>query len=277
MRKVSIALLAPVVGLAVVGCATKKYVQETVGTAESKLDVKIGTQGKRIDEQSGKVAAQAKQISDMGPRFTKIETSIDEFGNVARSAASRADEAYMKAENVDSRVTKLLASRNERKLVETIEVQFGYNRADLSDGAQTALAELIKELADNPTLQVDLEGYTDWRGSAQYNLDLSERRVTTVRRFLVQHGIDMSRINWIGMGAIPERGSRADLAKNRRVTVRLILPGEEMTAGAMPAPDAPEAREESPGESTPESAPETSETSQTSETSETLEGASSSQ
>jgi outer membrane protein OmpA-like peptidoglycan-associated protein len=253
MRKVSIALLVPVVGLGMVGCATKKYVQETVGTTESKLDTKIATQGKRIDEQGTKVAAQAKQLNDIGPRFTKIETSIDEFGNVARSAATRADEAYTKAEDVDSRLTKLMASRNQRKLVETIHVQFGYNRADLSDRAQTALAELIKELADNPTLQVDLEGYTDWRGTPEYNLDLSERRVATVRRFLVQHGVDMSRINWIGMGAITERGSRADLAKNRRVTVRLILPGEEMTADAMPAPaGTPPAREEGPAEVTPD-------------------------
>lgn len=251
MRNISIALLVPLVGLTVVGCATKKYVNQTVGTAESKLDAKLATQSKRVDEQAARTAAQAKQIGDMGTRFTKVETSIDEFGNVARSATTRADEAYARAEEVNGRVNKLLASQYERKLVETIHVQFAYNRADLADEAQTALAELIKELADNPALHVDLEGYTDWRGSPEYNLGLSERRVTTVRRFLVQHGIDMSRVNWIGMGAITERGSKADLAKNRRVTVRLLLPADEMTAGAVPAHgDKPSDRSEEPGEAT---------------------------
>jgi outer membrane protein OmpA-like peptidoglycan-associated protein len=236
MRYMGIALFVPALALAATGCATKQYVREIAGQTESKLDAQLGEQSKRVDtharqldEQSTRIAAQGKQLDEAGGRFTKIETSVDEFGNIARTANSRADEAYTRAEEVNKRVTKLWAARNQRKLVETIHVQFGLDRADLSDAAQTALAELIKELVGNPSLEVDLEGYTDALGTREHNVQLSERRVAAVRRFLVQHGVELSRVNWIGMGELSDKGSKAD-PKNRRVTVRLMLPADDVAA-----------------------------------------------
>ncbi len=238
MRHMGIALLAPALVLAAYGCATKAYVREVAGQTEAKLDAQLGDQSKRvdaqarqIDEHATRIGAQGKQLEEAGGRFTKIETSVDEFGNIARTANSRADEAFGRAEEVNKRVTRILASRHQRKTVETINVQFGLDRAELTDGAQTSLGELIKELVGNPTLEVDLEGYTDALGTREHNLQLSERRVAAVRRFFVQRGVDVSRINWIGMGELSEKGPKAD-PKNRRVTVRLMLPTDDMTAGA---------------------------------------------
>lgn len=227
MRQRMLALLVPALVLAGAGCATKDYVREVVGQSQAQTDTRIGEQTKRIDEQATRVEEQAtrvdKQLGEVGGRVTRLETSVDEFGNIARTAATKADEAMARADEVSTRVARALGARYERKLVETIHVQFGLDRADLTDAAQTALAELIKELAENPALTVDLEGYTDSTGSVQHNLRLADRRAEAVRRFLVAHGVDLSRINWIGMGELegPER------AKNRRVTVRLMLPGDE--------------------------------------------------
>jgi outer membrane protein OmpA-like peptidoglycan-associated protein len=227
MRQRTLALLVPALVLAGTGCATKDYVREVVGQSQAQTDTRIGEQTKRIDEQATRVEEQAtrvdKQLGEVGGRVTKLETSVDEFGNIARTAVTKADEAIARADEVSARVSRALGARYERKLVETIHVQFGLDRADLTDAAQTALAELIKELAENPALTVDLEGYTDSTGSVQHNLQLADRRAGAVRRFLVAHGVDLSRINWIGMGKLegPER------AKNRRVTVRLMLPGDE--------------------------------------------------
>ncbi len=227
MRQRMLALLVPALVLAGTGCATKDYVREVVGQSQAQTDTRIGEQTKRIDEQATRVEEQAtrvdKQLGEVGGRVTKLETSVDEFGNIARTAATKADEAMARADEVSTRVSRALGARYQRKLVETIHVQFGLDRADLTDAAQTALAELIKELAENPALTVDLEGYTDSTGSVQHNLQLADRRAEAVRRFLVAHGVDLSRINWIGMGELkgPER------AKNRRVTVRLMLPGDE--------------------------------------------------
>ena len=232
MRNGGIALLIPALVLAGAGCATKAYVRE----GQVKLDARIGEQGKRVeeqarraDEQGKRLDAESKQLEEMGGRFTKVETSVDEFGNIARSASTKADDAAQRAEEVSTRISRLVANRNKRKVVETINVQFGFDRADLTDAAQTMLAELIKELAENPALVVDLEGYTDSLGTVEHNLRLSERRVESVRRFLVAHGVELPRINWIGMGEVPEKSSKAERPKNRRVTMRLLLPADEMT------------------------------------------------
>jgi outer membrane protein OmpA-like peptidoglycan-associated protein len=223
MRQRTLALLVPALVLAGTGCATKDYVREVVGQSQAQTDTRIGEQTKRIDDQAAQVARVDKQLGEVGGHVTKLETSVDEFGNIARTAVTKADEAMARADEVGTRVSRALGDRSKRTLVETIHVQFGLDHADLTDAAQTALAELIKELAENPALTVDLEGYTDSTGSVQHNLQLADRRAEAVRRFLVAHGVDLSRINWIGMGELkgPER------AKNRRVTVRLMLPGGE--------------------------------------------------
>src|SRR5207253_8734495 len=88
--------------------------------------------------------------------------------------------------------------------------QFAFDRADLSDGAQTTLAALIRELAENPALTVDLEGYTDRRGTPAHNVRLSEHRAAAVRRFLVGHGVELSPINWIGLGQLGGPGTRSE-------------------------------------------------------------------
>ncbi len=245
MRHMAFTLLIPALAVAGAGCATKGYVREVVGQSEAKSEAKIGEEGKRVDEQgrrieeqTKRVGTQGKQLEDMGGRFTKLETSVDEFGNIARSAGAKADEAAARAGEVAGRVSRLEANRYRRKLVETIQVHFGVDRWELTDAAQTALAELIKELVENPELTVDLEGYSDSQGSAAHNLQLSERRVESVRRFLVARGVELPRINWIGMGEVSDKGAKADRAKNRRVTVRLLLPADDVGV----APSGPKAR-----------------------------------
>jgi outer membrane protein OmpA-like peptidoglycan-associated protein len=242
------ALLIPALVLLAVGCATKGYVREVIGQSETKFDAQLGEHGKRLAAQTERTDAQAAQLESVSGWVGKVETSVDAVGGIARGAATKADAAAARAEEVDGRLSRFLGNRGKREVVDTIDVHFGLDQADLSDAAQTALTELITELAADPSLVVDLSGYTDSLGAPQYNLQLSERRVAAVRRFLVQRGVDLSRINWIGMGHLPDNGSKADRAKNRRVTVRLLLPADatatrqasaretSATAGTGPAP-----------------------------------------
>ena len=88
-------------------------------------------------------------------------------------------------------------------------------------GAQTALLGIIKELKTNADLTIDLEGFTDPTGPREYNYGLSQRRVDSVRRYLIENGADLGRIYSIGMG--PLNGGAAEHAKLRRVTVRLMV------------------------------------------------------
>ena len=220
-------LMVPALLLVFTGCATKDFVREHVGKRETEIDQRIaavdsrlGSETKRID---GNVSEQAQRVEGMGFRVQGVEKQVGEVGETAKAARGRADEAFTKAEDVDGRVTRLWTKRHDRTLVDSVNVQFAFAKAELTDAAQTALLSVIKELKENPNLTVDLQGYTDSTGPKDYNVELSQRRVEAVRRYLIEQGAEMPRINSVGLGPIMDKG---DKAKNRRVTVKLMVATE---------------------------------------------------
>jgi OOP family OmpA-OmpF porin len=229
-----IGLVVPAALLVVSGCATKDFVKETVGKQRTEVDQRIdkvegqvGEGAQRIGSVETRVNEQGQRVETMGARVGTLQTSVGEATNTAQgaqeranSAMARADGAMTKADETDSRLTRLWSNRNARSLVETAEVRFAFGKADLSDGAQTSLLGLVKEMKENPRLTVELEGFTDSAGPVDYNVALSQRRVDAVRRFLVQQGVEQTRINAIGLGPVADRSLPAD--QKRRVTVRIL-------------------------------------------------------
>jgi outer membrane protein OmpA-like peptidoglycan-associated protein len=166
------------------------------------------------------------QLGETSQRLGTVETRVGEVGEQAKQAHTRADAAFTKADETDSRLTRLWSNRHKRQVVETIHVQFAFDKAELTDGAQTALLTIIKELRANPALSVDLEGYTDQTGPRDYNVTLSQRRVEAVRRYFVEQGAEMPRIHSVGLGPLNGGKGQEDLAKQRRVTVKLMIAAE---------------------------------------------------
>jgi len=214
--------------LLTIGCATKDYVRESLGTQQTQIDQHFNTLEGKVDEDSqrlgaldGRVGDQGQHIEGMGARVQTLETAVGEAGETAKVARERADTAFSKSDEVNSRLTRLWASRNTRTPVDTTDVLFGFNHWDLTDRSQNALATLVKELKENDKLVVELTGYADQTGSREYNIQLSERRVEAVRRFLVQNGVDLWRIQSVGMGPILDR--EVPKEKKRRVTVSLAI------------------------------------------------------
>jgi outer membrane protein OmpA-like peptidoglycan-associated protein len=186
------------------GCATKGWVQDLVTKKTAEVDQRT-TQ--RIDGVEGRVEG--------------VGVEVKEAHGAAREAQTAARGALGRADDVDSRLTRLWSSRHTRKLVDTTHLQFAFDRADLSDAAQTTLAGLVKELKANPGLTVDLEGYADPVGKRDYNVALSQRRVEAVRRYLVGSGIELSRIFFVGLGQLDDSG--LSNAQKRRVTLKLMV------------------------------------------------------
>jgi outer membrane protein OmpA-like peptidoglycan-associated protein len=210
------------------GCATKGWVREEMGKQEAQVgqrigqvDERIGAEAQRVDSIEGRVSQEAQKADGIGVRVGTLETSITSTSEAARGARERADAAMAKAEGVDSRLTKLWSNRYNAKLVETVNVQFGFNRSELDDGAQTTLLGLVKEMQANPGLTVELMGYTDMKGARDYNYNLSQRRVESVRRFLVERGVQIGRIQAVGLGALSDRATPE--AQKRRVAAKLMI------------------------------------------------------
>jgi outer membrane protein OmpA-like peptidoglycan-associated protein len=211
-------VVVPAMALVLTGCATKGWVKDLVGQREAEIDQRVGTRvgavETKVGEESQRVTRVEGQIGETTHRLNGVEAQAGQATETAKAARVRADE-------VDTRLTRLWSSRNKRSLVETVHVQFAFDKADLSDAAQTALATIVKELKENPNLTVDLEGFTDSTGARDYNVTLSQRRVESVRRYLVEQGTELPRVNSVGLG--PVTGAKEDQAKQRRVTVKLML------------------------------------------------------
>ena len=79
---------------------------------------------------------------------------------------------------------------------------FGYDSANLEQGAMEQLEKLGVLIKRNPKATFRVEGYTDSLGGADYNLELSQRRADGVKTYLVQSmGISPAQIETHGYGA----------------------------------------------------------------------------
>jgi len=79
-------------------------------------------------------------------------------------------------------------------------------------------------MRENPTLRLNIEGYTDNTGTAEKNLALSQSRADAVEAYLVKKKIDGSRMTATGFGQdnpVADNKTAAGRAKNRRVELKL--------------------------------------------------------
>ena len=78
--------------------------------------------------------------------------------------------------------TRPSGTASETSVVEPI--YFALDRYAVAQGERAKLQAAIKWLADNPTKNLVLVGHCDWRGTAEYNLGLGDRRANAVKRYL---------------------------------------------------------------------------------------------
>lgn len=101
-----------------------------------------------------------------------------------------------------------------------LHINFDTDKATLRQDAQPTIAEIGKLLADDPALQLSIEGHTDASGEAAHNQALSTARARSVLGALVGLGVDPARLQSRGYGQerpVADNASEAGRAANRRV------------------------------------------------------------
>lgn len=107
-------------------------------------------------------------------------------------------------------------------------VTFGFDSAELTSDARSALNEVANVLTQYTDTRVNIAGHTDSTGNADYNQRLSERRAESVGRYLSQNGVSSMRLNTLGYGAtrpVASNDSEQGRAQNRRVEITLTPTG----------------------------------------------------
>lgn len=98
-------------------------------------------------------------------------------------------------------------------------IYFGLDRAAVAVGERAKLDAAIKWLGDNPEKSLVLVGHCDWRGTAEYNLGLGDRRANAVKAFLIAKGADSRRLETLSKGSTDAKqgGGESEWQKDRRV------------------------------------------------------------
>ena len=99
-------------------------------------------------------------------------------------------------------------------------INFDSDHTDVRGDVRTRLSRVVQLLKEMPQIDVQIVGYTDDIGSAQYNLSLSLRRAESVRDYIVTRGIDHMRLSVAGRGntePLVSNSTPEGRAVNRRV------------------------------------------------------------
>jgi outer membrane protein OmpA-like peptidoglycan-associated protein len=103
-------------------------------------------------------------------------------------------------------------------------VLFDLDKSSLLPESEKELRSLLITLTDNPSLMATIIGHTDNQGSRKYNQALSEARAQSVLNWLVENGIDASRLSFEGRGMdepVAKNDTEWGRGLNRRTEVQL--------------------------------------------------------
>lgn len=125
------------------------------------------------------------------------------------------------------------------------KVHFATNRDVILETSKPILEDVAMVLLEHMDIEeVRIEGHTDVRASDAYNMRLSQKRVSSVKRYLVQRGVDESRMKAAGYGHsrplyddsecdMPDEELSEDCrfmtSENRRVVFRIMRRGLRRT------------------------------------------------
>ncbi len=186
-------VLMAVALLLISGCASKGYVDQKM--AEVKAD---------SDAQIQELKAQAALNSD----------DVNKLKTLANDLSDKTDLALNQSKGFE----------NYQVIWEGV-VNFDFDSYELTDLAKDNLEGLGMKMTDYARALLEIVGHTDQSGSANYNLELGEKRSAAVKKYLIdQYGIALYRMFTASHGetkpvSLPDE--KDAYSKNRRVVLTL--------------------------------------------------------
>jgi len=199
-----------------------RVVMDTYGncvrTSQWNLDRNIVGCGKA---KPAPVAAVAPQQAQPAPAPVAAAPAPAAAAPAAASSSASSAAAVVPA----AALAAVPASQNKPMRTVTVsgDAFFDTNKATFRKEAQPELEKISARVRNVTSVEaVQITGFTDNTGAADYNQKLSEARASTVRDFLVKNGIDPSKITIVGRGMndpVADNSTKEGRAKNRRVEV----------------------------------------------------------
>ena len=203
-------------------CSSKKYFlnQTTpIVNGTNELDDKTAANNRALNDLDRRTGT---GINGAQTSATNAQQTANQANTAAGTAQGTAQDAVHRADTLNSVVQNL----DTYKQVGDVQVNFGFNKSNLTKDAQAQLDTLGAQLASQRSYILSLTGGTDSVGSAQYNYQLSDQRAEAVVQYLAsKYNVPAHRFYLIGLGkdkAVADNSTAAGRAQNRRVDVQLL-------------------------------------------------------
>jgi peptidoglycan-associated lipoprotein len=188
----------PVIGLIIIllaaGCgASKSYVDEAVAEERARSEAQVGEVNKGV-------AANKAELDNLQSLTAQLEKKADMAINEAKGF-----EHY--------------------EIIATYEIYFDFNSSEILMEAQAILDQAGDKMTTNRKAVMEIAGYCDPSGSADYNLELGNRRATAAKYYLVDNfGVNLYRMFLVSYGenkAVEMGDGQDSYGKQRRVVLKI--------------------------------------------------------
>ena len=205
-----------------VGCATKNYVRNQTTPIINNVN--------ELDDQTAKNTRDIRDVDQRAQQgIAQVNSKADAADQKALAAGQAADQANQNATTASNRVVSLagtVENLDNYKPVSQTTVLFGFDKSQLTRKDKQTLDDFGAQLQSQKHYIVQVEGYTDSTGPADYNYQLSQRRADSVIQYLAsKYNVPTYKIFLIGLGKdnpVAQNTSASGRAQNRRVDVRLM-------------------------------------------------------
>ncbi|MGB8131178.1 MAG: OmpA family protein [Candidatus Angelobacter sp.] len=208
--------------------------QERQAAEQARLEAEQAAQQAAQDRAAAQ--QQLQQSEQARQAALAQQQTLAQQAEQARLQAQQSDQAraqaVQQAEEQRQRLLKqlnqVLQTRDSARglIVSMSDVLFDFNQATLKPGAKLRLAKVSGIILAYPDLKLEIDGFTDNKGTPQYNMTLSDKRAKAVRDFLVGQGVGTDAVTTRGLGESNPVASNATAAgrqQNRRV--ELVVSG----------------------------------------------------
>jgi outer membrane protein OmpA-like peptidoglycan-associated protein len=218
--------LAGVVAIGLPACATKKFVRNSVGEVNGKVD----NLTQSVEETQERTRKNEGAINDVNQKAQAAQGAADAAQQSANAAGNDAKAAGARATAVGEKTDAL--DKASKRLVYTVvlsddEGQFKFGKTDLPDEAKAKIDEMVNKLKADPNgAFFEIEGHTDNVGGKLINEEIGMERAEAVKRYLFeQHQIPLHKMNIISYGSekpVASNKTKEGRAQNRRVVIRVL-------------------------------------------------------
>lgn len=194
----------------------------------SKTKEPVGAKFEIIDLNSGDIVIESYSDKVNGEFLVTIPTGKDYAVNVSAKGYLFYSANYNLPDGDDtSKVSFDIPLSPIEKGVSIVlnNVFYEFNSFELKSSSKFELNKLANLLEENPQMKIEIGGHTDNKGSLEYNQKLSENRAKSVYNYLINQGIDASRLSYKGYNfskPVETNDTAAGRAKNRRTEFTIL-------------------------------------------------------